>query len=748
LVDVGKKALEVKERATSRTVAFISPDPDGIKNCWIEENLNGQVTLKFILPMNSSKWEFIDDKYSIIADGHEFVLVGKEEERDDSGKLLSNVQFEESYIELGGIYTPYITVEILRADAFTVLTQLLAPTGWTVGTVDVLGTHDLETEKLSCLANLWEVQKIWGGYLKFNSLQKTVFLVVNPGIERPVHIRYGKNLKSIKRETDTNIVNRLIPYGKDHLDIRSVNNNVIYVEDFTYIREKLKLLPTDPVPSWAIKEGNYDRQDIEDPQELKDAALKEVAKTSRPKVNYQVKMVDLRYVTGYEGEVFGVGDVVTIYDEEFLAIDVKQMVIKNRYNFFEREQAELEIGDPLENWAEKLASMDVAQRIVNEQVAPNPGLKNLLKGLLVGEATQILGSNGKIQWTDNGFKIIETDQAGNPTGGEIVLTPQGMLLKDPNGNEYDTAVSARGIMASKIIVNALYALATEDGYTKLMADGLHVYDNSTPNPKKRLHAGQYATGKFGLQVIAKDGQTVVLDEDGILQTWQDGRADNVDKDNPLRLYVYLPAETKSIKKALMRFRLLAFRAYEKAISSASDTTSTQTSSSGGGTTQTSSDDVYNLYSAFVPDAMSWEGDHAHSGSTSWTIPTIAGSDHYHDYRNMGAAGGHSHTIDAHHRHDITIPSHSHTVTVTVPGHTHVIGFGIYTGQTPPNVTVKVNGVQVGGTYATDQSAIDIASKMNVGQWNIIEITPGTDTSNTDGLGRVDAAVFVQALMGV
>lgn len=353
-----RKKLQIKDRTSNNLVAFIAPDPDGIDNCWIETNINGQVTLKFILPMNSPKWKFIDDQYSIIADGREFLLVGKDEERDDSGKLLSNVQYEESYIELGNLYSNYIAVEILSANALTVITQLLAGTGWTVGTVDIFTVNDLETEKISCLANLWEAQKIWGGYLKFNSLAKTVSLVTNPGIVRPVHIRYGKNLKNIKRTIDPNVVNRLIPYGKDGLNIKIVNGDVMYVEDFAYIRNKFSLTLADPIPTWAVKEGNWENQDIEYPQELKDAAIIEVAKTSRPKVNYQAKMVDLRELTGYEGEVFDTGDVVNIYDEDFQAIDVKQMVIKNRYNFFQREQTEIEIGDPVDKWDEKLADSE------------------------------------------------------------------------------------------------------------------------------------------------------------------------------------------------------------------------------------------------------------------------------------------------------------------------------------------------------------------------------------------------------
>jgi hypothetical protein len=59
------------------------------------------------------------------------------------------------------------------------------------------------------------------------------------------------------------------------------------------------------------------------------------------------------------------------------------------------------------------------------------------------------------------------------------------------------------IYANQIICTALCALASGDGFTKLVDNGLQVWDNSDP-PVKRVHVGQYETGKFA--ALLRDGE--------------------------------------------------------------------------------------------------------------------------------------------------------------------------------------------------------------------------------------------------
>jgi len=86
-------------------------------------------------------------------------------------------------------------------------------------------------------------------------------------------------------------------------------------------------------------------------------------------------------------------------------------------------------------------------------------------------------------------------------------------------------------------------------------------------------------------------------------------------------------------------------------------------------------------------------------------------------------------------------SHTHTVN----DHTHPISYGIYISTLPTSITVKINGVDrtsaLGGPFNSDQANLDISSYLVIGQWNTIEL-------GSSQLGRIDATVFIQALMGI
>lgn len=296
-------------------------------------------------------------------------------------------------------------------------------------------------------------------------------------------------------------------------------------------------------------------------------------------------------------------------------------------------------------------------------------------------------------------------------------------------------------------------------------------------------------GAYGLLVRDKSGRKTILDENGILQTWQEGRADNVESGKPLVLNVFLPTETRQVNKAILRFKRQEFRAYEKAAASGGATTSgasststtasggattsgassTSTTASGGGTTSGSSSIsttasggdhrhqmFYNYWSASQP--TSWRELKACSSIGGGSVSIVVGTGSYNDLYTYSADGDHkhdmqhTHTVSAHEhgmQHTHTIQTHTHGMehTHTISNHTHPLDFGIYTGTSASNVTVKINGADRtsalgGGTgFNVDKDDLNITPYMQVGQWNVIEL--GSTT-----LGRIDATVFIQALMGV
>lgn len=303
------------------------------------------------------------------------------------------------------------------------------------------------------------------------------------------------------------------------------------------------------------------------------------------------------------------------------------------------------------------------------------------------------------------------------------------------------------LMGEKLIIGNADGTFTIDGSKLTIKDA---------NAIIRTVLGEYETGKYGLLLKDKTGNQTILSEDGILQSYSDGRTDNLDENNPLILNVYIPSETISIKKALLRFKLLPFRAYSKgtasnpqqSTTSASATINLTTTQSGGSsspTSLTSSD--WHQWGIDVPDAVSSEGGHNHGiadgtalmkadGGTVWFYELYS-----HTHRLQS---DHSHVVNIpSHSHGISMPSHSHSV--TLPSHNHDIDYGIYTSTSASGVSCIINGIDrttvLGGKFYGDRSGLDITPYLTIGQWNEIKLT-------SNQLGRIDATVFTQIFMGV
>jgi hypothetical protein len=339
--------MEVRGTTSNVLTALLSPEADGLNNVVVTETLNGPVTLSFVLPAKNEKWQYMREGYKVKAAGHYFLVSSTEEIKDQDGKLVSNVQLEEMWVEWGDMYLRYLEVNAYDQTATQLLTALvdgsygatgLCPLdrGWTVGTVEPTGLRDLEAANLNCLALLSKVAELYKADLVFNSTAKTVNLYNAYGSTKNMFLRVDKNLLSLTRKTDyTQLCTRLIPLGKmeawGYTDITSVNGGLMYLQDTSY--------------TGRIIERIWDAPDIDDSQVLKDEAQKRLDEWKSPAVNYSVDFLDLREVSGYEGDAFSLGDTLTpgIYDDD-LGISASVRVVKRSWNVYEPEQGSIELS--------------------------------------------------------------------------------------------------------------------------------------------------------------------------------------------------------------------------------------------------------------------------------------------------------------------------------------------------------------------------------------------------------------------
>lgn len=228
-----------------------------------------------------------------------------------------------------------------------ILQGLLFNTDWSVGTVDVEGTYDFETDMVDIYNNVLKVQEMFGGILVWDSLNKIVHLRDELKYRNysGYEVRWKKNMESLSKRYNNKIITRVIPLGEAGLNIKSVNNGVNYLENYDY----------SPVVSSEI----INNDDIYEPEQLKKWGERMLKDLSRPSKEMTVSLKDLRKVRGYELEEFDLNDIVDVIDYKGIEGIEQLRVISWQYNVFAIYDSVVELGDTTLN------TNDVFRKISN-----------------------------------------------------------------------------------------------------------------------------------------------------------------------------------------------------------------------------------------------------------------------------------------------------------------------------------------------------------------------------------------------
>lgn len=269
--------------------------------------------------------------------------VPKDRENIDEHTVILLPKSTEPLIVNGKTYTnnPYP-----RGSAGYALWAILQDSGWSLKTCDVLvdgfsakddyGVFNLETDQKDVLHNIQLIQELWGGILVWDSMHNTLSLRDGNkwDTDYGYEIRKGKNLKENVVITQTNdIVTRLYPLGEAKLNIKAVNNNRTYLENFSY---------TNKVYSAILQNS-----DIYDQKQLKfwgERKLQEICKPSR---YIEANLFDIRTASGFEHEEFDLNDIVTIiYNDPITGKETKekQRIIKWTFDVFAPYNCSVELG--------------------------------------------------------------------------------------------------------------------------------------------------------------------------------------------------------------------------------------------------------------------------------------------------------------------------------------------------------------------------------------------------------------------
>lgn len=565
--------------------------------------------------------------------------------------------------------------------------------------------------------------------------------------------------------------------------INSVNNDIKSLRDSLeksnhFTEQQLKELDTF-IREDEFSDSNYTEDNLE---ELLESGKEVLQKVSYPALQFDVEVEDFLSLIGNKiRSRFALGDIITLEHSE-LNFDIKvrlvgythspndklQLIFSNRDSV---DDANIYLKDLLDNLTTSSGTVDYNKFKWNKgEDVSNEFAEYIKNELDLAKQAIIKGDNQKPIIDERGIWLYKENPDGSIHPEQIRAINNVIALTKDNWNSVEVAITPEGVKAAvlmgQIILGANLKIVSDNGIVEILNNLISIRDDKN---KLRVALGNYAKDKYGLLIKDSTGNKTILDEDGILQTWQEGRTDNIATNRPLKLSIFLPATTRVINKAILRFKRESFRAYST--STESDEGRSTASQSGGQYSDSTYTDTINLTStkseSFTSRATTSKGYQTDKTGDSgidveWTYPITepGGSDrHTHEYRRV-LAHRHMITIEAH-SHDFTVPSHTHGITmpqhkhgfyipshthpVIIPSHNHGINYGIYESTKSSNISIVINGsnrtsaLGGGSGFNSDQSNLNITQYLTPGMWNTIEI-------GGSGLGRIDATVFIQALM--
>ena len=258
---------------------------------------------------------------------------------------------------------------------------------------DIASINSFRCVRKSLTEAVSVVLERWGGHLVRNNYQ--IQIMSSIGADNGVTIRYGKNLKEIKKTEDwSNVVTKLLPVGKDGLLL----DEVYLYSDTQYV------LPYTKAVSFT-QEIEQEENETDDAytfrlkEDLRQQATAYLAENCVPKINYIVK-ANIEKITD-------IGDTIDVIDEA-LGINLTTHVIAFEYDCILEKFVQVEFG----NSKEKLSDlMNTIESNTSEQITQrDQELTATLSEELSSAADRIWGALGSSYCIYEGNQILVVDK--------------------------------------------------------------------------------------------------------------------------------------------------------------------------------------------------------------------------------------------------------------------------------------------------------------------------------------------------
>jgi phage minor structural protein len=382
---------------------------------WIEEEVKSQDILTFNLPMTDPKRKILGEEaveFLIKLGNRRYIMKQTNDKKDSGGKKKSSFKAEAKWYELND--NKVIEYELVEADVAAHISKILSScvpaTTWKLA-LNMSSKTQKRTIRgswKSVLALLRDVEDTFGVELYFDTENDEITITDQLGKDNKVRFYYQKNMTEIERDIDTyGMVTRLYCYGAGELDLKTVNNGLEYIEDFTFV-DKLGLRNRIRPDVWSDDRYTIPENLLEDGR----AKLKESAK---PNVTYAMGLLDLSSRSGHEPESIGLGDTVYAIDEDLLSLELSSRVMRRKYNVRQPQKTEVELEQPKKQLAD--AQSRAFDDNVQDLVESDPVLSADIQEMTV--FNHLLNSRadaGLAEWTQTGTAGITAFENGGFSG--------------------------------------------------------------------------------------------------------------------------------------------------------------------------------------------------------------------------------------------------------------------------------------------------------------------------------------------
>ncbi|MDT2677324.1 phage tail protein [Enterococcus dongliensis] len=517
--------------------------------------------------------------------------------------------------------------------------------------------------------------------------------LVKPPTEPICRIQEGYNMEGFEIESDpNNLVNRVYPLGAgegvNQINIKSVNNNVPYVED----KESIK--------NYGLVEYVWTDLRFNQPQALKDNAINMLKKWSVPKVSWTVSAADLIKLTDSPLDIDKLrqGTVVMINTNEYGSFNLRIKKESKSDVFGAPQSIDLELGNLKDDINTTMSDLGRKQQI-NETYSQ--GATNILNYSYQDNCESAYPAEIEFYLDDDVFHVNTVE----------------LTFKTKRYRGYTKAVKGGG---SKTITSEAGGQSTQTS----SAGGSSVRSTSSGGAAVRsttnggggvstsgAGGGSYQGGSTSAGGASTRSSTAGGEHKHIM--FQAGNASS---------FNWGKTEVASVFSADGG----AFAAYK---------------TSGGGNIQTLSANGNHSHTVSIPN-------HTHGFSVS--VPSHTHNVTIPSHSHNVSIPNHTHTVQIpSHTHTVKIPSHKHNV--VLPEHTHPLEWGIFQASDyASRVDIIVDGTTL-PKHETSQSRLNIVNYLKKTSSGKIQRGNHTIKIKPNKLARIEAQVtcrvFIQSQLG-